>query len=144
MSSNQTPILEPGQPGQPEQPEQPEQRVRTLRESLPEAIARQEGFYIDCSLAARNHNPGNIKFGAFAQRYKANRDPWGFAIFATDEVGWSALKGLLLTETYRDLTVEQCIYKWAPPSENDSAAYLQNVCAWCYCMADTPIAELIV
>jgi hypothetical protein len=97
--------------------------------AVSEAIAREEGFYVVGSRANRNHNPGNIEMGPFAEKYGAvDADP-RFAIFPNDEAGFAALKALLL-EHYKGLTIAEAIAKWAPPGENDTASYVRNICAW--------------
>jgi hypothetical protein len=74
-----------------------------------------------------NNNPGNIEFGNFAQKFGAIGTDGRFAIFPTVEAGFEAQKGLLRGESYRNLTLRDAIYRWAPPSENDSAHYARTV-----------------
>lgn len=61
----------------------------------------------------RNHNPGNIKFGKWAKDHGATgQDKDGFAIFPDDNVGTGAMKNLLKSSGYKNLTVEGAINKW--------------------------------
>jgi len=61
----------------------------------------------------RNHNPGNIKYGAWAKAHGASgQDKDGFAIFDTDEVGLGAMKSLLQSKSYNSLSVKDAINKW--------------------------------
>jgi hypothetical protein len=53
------------------------------------AIASFEGFNTPGSVAARNNNPGNLKFAG--QSGAVGPDPNGFAIFPDPSTGWSAL-----------------------------------------------------
>lgn len=79
----------------------------------------------------RNHNPGNIKAG----------DPWvgavgsdgRFAIFDRPEHGIRALAKILLGYRTRHglRTIREYIGRWAPPSENNTPAYVAAVCATC-------------
>lgn len=79
----------------------------------------------------RNHNPGNIEAG----------DPWvgavgsdgRFAIFDRPEHSIRALAKILLGYRSRHglRTIREYINRWAPPVENDTAAYIAAVCAWC-------------
>lgn len=63
---------------------------------LSEAIARQEGWLIEGSVASRNNNPGNIKFGKLARAWGAvNKDKQGHAIFPSIAHGKNALVALL-------------------------------------------------
>lgn len=79
----------------------------------------------------RNHNPGNLR---------RNSDPWQglaaqtdpeFFVFKSAAYGIRALARTLIT--YQDKhdrnTVAQIIERWAPPSENDTDAYVNHVCA---------------
>lgn len=77
----------------------------------------------------RNNNPGNIRYGKFAQDQGAiGRDSGGFAIFQTAEDGLRALGELLRSYARRGLnTVRGVINRWAPPSENDTGAYVGAV-----------------
>ncbi|MFA5662413.1 hypothetical protein [Castellaniella sp.] len=79
----------------------------------------------------RNQNPGNLR---------KNSDPWQglaaqtdaeFFVFKSAAYGIRALARTLIT--YQDKhnlnTVAQIIERWAPPSENDTDAYVSHVCA---------------
>ena len=70
------------------------------------------------SIGSRN-NPGNIR-GAGGK---------GFATYATPEAGLSAMSGLLRRyQTQHGLsTVRGIVSRWAPPSENNTAAYIAAV-----------------
>jgi hypothetical protein len=97
--------------------------------TLSQAIAREEGYYIDGTRAQRNNNPGNIEYGPFARSHGATGGDPRFAIFPTPEAGFAALVGLLLKH-YLGMTVAQALSHWAPPVENNTAQYIRNVCAW--------------
>ena len=97
--------------------------------NLLKAMARQEGFYVIGSVAQRNHNPGNIEFGSFALRHGATGSDGRFAFFPDDPTGFGAMRDLLQRD-YADLTIEQALNKWAPPVENDTSGYIENVCQW--------------
>lgn len=77
----------------------------------------------------RNNNPGNIRYGQFAQSQGAvGKDSGGFAIFQTAEDGLRALGELLRSYARRGLnTVRGVINRWAPPSENNTGAYVGAV-----------------
>lgn len=97
--------------------------------SLLQAMARQEGFYVAGTRAARNNNPGNIEYGEFAKNMGAIGSDGRFAIFDKAEDGFDAMRVLLL-RNYRGLTLEAAIHKWAPPVENESNLYVRNVSQW--------------
>lgn len=77
----------------------------------------------------RNNNPGNIRYGKFAQDQGAvGKDSGGFAIFQSAEDGLRALGQLLRSYARRGLnTVRGVINRWAPPTENDTGAYVGAV-----------------
>ena len=80
----------------------------------------------------RNNNPGNLNF---AHQPGAVLEPAGpgitprFARFPTAEAGLEALRDQLCRYITRDGidTVAGIISKWAPPTENDTAAYIRGV-----------------
>lgn len=57
-----------------------------ITQSIAEAIARMEGFYVPGTLAQRNNNPGNLRSGP-GQVGTAG----GFAVFPDAQTGWEAL-----------------------------------------------------
>lgn len=66
----------------------------------------------DPTRADRNRNPGNIKYGKFAQKYGARKDKDGFAIFPNINAGLQAMKDLLSSKSYKDMSVKDAISKW--------------------------------
>lgn len=76
------------------------------------------------SIAWRQNNPGNISNGPFAESQGAIGKGDRFAIFASEQKGFDAIVALLTGPTYRDLSLEAAITKYAPPQENDTAAYI--------------------
>lgn len=106
--------------------------------TLQEAIARQEGFLVPGSRANRNNNPGNIEFGEFAIAHGATGSDGRFAIFPDAATGFAALTALLVN-FYKGLTLPQFVEKYAPSSENDTGAYVQNLSSWTGLNPDQPI-----
>lgn len=114
-----------------------------------EAIAREEGFLVANSRAARNNNPGDIDYGPFAQAHGATRiEQVGpsqrprFAYFPSITVGYAAMK-TLLTLHYAGMTIEQMLNKYAPPVENATNSYITNVCNWTKLTPDTVIDDYL-
>lgn len=108
--------------------------------SLGQAIAKQEGYYAKGKApnhGQRNNNPGNIRvYGwkkgmdpAEAMRRAKKQgaegyDPTsGFLKFSSPEAGFKGLDRQLGIDAKRGLSVGQLIEKYAPPSENNTAAY---------------------
>lgn len=66
----------------------------------------------DPTRADRNMNPGNIKYGDFAKKYGAKKDKDGFAIFKDRATGERAMKDLLTSKSYSDMSARDAIRKW--------------------------------
>lgn len=93
--------------------------------------------------AWRNNNPGNIEFGPFAQSRGAIGTDGRFAVFPTYEDGRRAKEALLWeSNAYRGMTINQAIHRYAPPFENDTAAYVSAVARAVGVGADTPMSAL--
>ena len=75
-------------------------------------------------LGVRNNNPGNLR-----QWGDMPRDAKGYAMFPTADAGLAAaIKNLRAQQQVHGLnTIESIISKWAPPSENDTGAYISDV-----------------
>ena len=79
----------------------------------------------------RNCNPLNIRKSKDQWKgLQAQQTDASFAQFETMEYGWRAAF-VLLTRTYyhayRLYTIRAIVSKWAPPNENNTKAYIQNV-----------------
>ena len=77
--------------------------------------------------AWRNNNPGNIEAGNFAAAHGAIGNDGRFAVFPSEEAGRGAIVSLLGSPAYQRLTLQQAINRYAPPVENDTAAYSNYV-----------------
>ncbi len=79
--------------------------------------------------AWRNNNEGNLRYGDFAKKHGAiGQDEQGFAVFPSEEVGTKAKGSLLFdTSTYKKLTLQQALNRYAPPSENNTNMYYATV-----------------
>jgi hypothetical protein len=77
----------------------------------------------------RNKNPGNIKLGTnWDGLAKEQTDPV-FCIFDEAVMGIRALMRILLVYRFhhKKTTIDDIISRWAPPSENDTKAYVDFV-----------------
>lgn len=90
--------------------------------------------------AERNNNPGNIRLGASWQGAVTGSDP-AFVTFDSPASGFRALAKLL--RNYQDIyglnTVRKIISRYAPASENNTAAYIAAVAQAIGVQPDTPI-----
>ena len=95
------------------------------------------------SRGIRNHNPLNIR---------RSKDQWkGMAEVQTDrafvqfkslEYGWRAAFVLLTRtyyHTYRLFTIRAIISRWAPPNENNTKLYIENVSRFTGIGPDEPL-----
>ena len=83
----------------------------------------------------RNNNPLNIRHSASRwQGARVEQTDKAFVQFTSMTMGYRAAWRIL--ETYykhfeaqhKPFTPRNIIYRWAPPNENDSEAYLRRVC----------------
>lgn len=73
--------------------------------------------------AWRNNNPGCLRYSDFTKQLGAVGRAGGFAVFPDEETGERAIATLLRSDAYRNLTMAQAIYKYAPPHENNTRNY---------------------
>lgn len=98
---------------------------------LLEAIAREEGFYVEGSRPQRNNNPGDLEYRGWEGLYngKKGSDP-RFSIFASSLDGFKALRHLFTFPMYFGKTLEVAFNEYAPPTENQTNQYLTHICMW--------------
>lgn len=77
--------------------------------------------------AWRNLNPGNIRYSEFSRNAGAIGQAGGFAVFPDEETGTRAISSLLREQSYNNLTIARAITRYAPPSENNTAAYHRRI-----------------
>lgn len=102
-----------------------------------------EGFGVLGTRPQRNRNPLDIEYGPFAQKHGATSGDPRFAIFPDAETGFAAAKALLSGPEYAGLTVAGMVWKFAPPVENDSQAYLNNICEWANIQPTDMLADVL-
>lgn len=79
----------------------------------------------------RNNNPGNIDKGQTWEGLADIQPDQRFCTFVTPEYGIRAIHEILQSyENKHNLdTIREIISRWAPPSENDTGAYIADVTA---------------
>lgn len=104
-------------------------RARYLRPRAIVMVDRKGKEYVreGGTRAWRNNNPGNIKKGGFTEANGAIGNDGVFAIFPDYVTGRQAVITLLTGPSYRDRTLAAAIARYAPSSENNTAAYQQFV-----------------
>jgi hypothetical protein len=90
-------------------------------------VVYQSAVRVGGTRAWRNNNPGNIVRGQFTQNSGDIGTDGRFAIFPDEATGMAALLSLLRTNTYQSLTIKDAIFKYAPPNENNSDAYVMFI-----------------
>lgn len=91
----------------------------------------------------RNNNPGNLEYGNFAKSLGAVGSDGRFAVFPSYEAGRQAKEQLIFSSpSYRDLTLEQAISRYAPPNENNTRSYINQVAAAAGVPASTPMSQI--
>jgi hypothetical protein len=92
----------------------------------------------------RNNNPGNIEYGQFSQRMGAIGSDGRFAVFPTLEMGTKAKEELLFgaQSNYKNLSIANAINRYAPPSENNTQAYIAAVTSALGVSDNTILAQL--
>lgn len=122
------------------------------------AIATQEGWWDDNSIPQIRKNPGDLRFAgqSGAIRWESGlgggmfrhgqflgwySDP--IAMFPTNALGVTALFRQVWLQVAEGQTVRQIIAQWAPPNENNTSVYLENVLSWTGLPPDTPVLELL-
>ncbi len=89
----------------------------------------------------RNCNPGNIRLGADWRGLRECQTDSDFCQFMSHEFGIRALSRTLRTyyTKHQLRTLRAFINRWAPPSENETDAYVESVAARTGLMPDEPI-----
>ncbi len=81
----------------------------------------------------RLNNPGNLRISnqSWLGKVAPSKDH-DFETFDTLEHGIRAIAKIILNDYHHGMdTIEDIISKYAPSSENDTAAYIASVCAFC-------------
>lgn len=115
-------------------------KATDTKHKLANAIATYEGYKKTGTLADRQRNPGNLRFAGQKNAVKGEK---GFAKFKTHQDGFNALIAQIKLDANRNLTLRQFIYKYAPPKENNTAAYLRSVSKTLGISPDTKLKTVI-
>jgi hypothetical protein len=113
-----------------------------LINSMAQAIATMEGFFKPNTIAQRNNNPGNLR------SWGSNPIRNGYAVFATPEEGWAALRKQIQLNINRGLTLSEFfggkagVYAGYAPSadSNDPVNYARFVAGRVGIPVDQPIS----
>ena len=103
--------------------------------------ANGDKFTITGNHPNRDQNPGNVVASGFATDHDAVGKDGRFAIFPTAADGWSAMHDVI-AETFGNLSVNDMIAKYAPPSENDTKGYQATATKLAGVSGDAKISSL--
>jgi hypothetical protein len=92
---------------------------------LAKLIATEEGFFRSGTLPSRRNNPGDLRHSRHASHVGIGSNDIGEIDSVVD--GWADLERQLELDASRGMTLEQAIYSWAPPNENNTAGYLDFI-----------------
>jgi hypothetical protein len=106
------------------------QATEYLNEAASNIIDSASNFMANLTRGERNNNPGNIRKSAtvWQGQAPAQSDP-AFVVFTDPVSGIRALAKTLLNyqKLYGLNTITQIISRWAPPTENNTGAYISAV-----------------
>ena len=96
------------------------------------------------NLGTRNNNWGNLRYDP-ANHWKGQTgQEKGYCTFDTVGHGLRAMRKVLthyIDAGYK--TVEDIIYRYAPPEENDTENYIANVCEWSGMVRDELVTRTV-
>lgn len=104
-------------------------------------IAREEGYGIPGTVPTRDNNPGDLRHSPHS--FHLPNSPDSIGQIDTPADGWADLERQLQLYADRGLTLQEAIYDFAPPSENNSSQYLNFICSGLGCTPDTLVSEAL-
>lgn len=72
------------------------------------------------TISWRNNNPGNIRTSSFTKKNGEIGQAGGFAVFPSLDIGMNAIKKLLRSKSYNNLTIEKAISRYAPDGDGNN------------------------
>jgi hypothetical protein len=108
---------------------------------LAQLIAQEEGFNVPGSLPNRDNNPGDLRHSPHS--FHSPGDANGIGRIDSSVDGWADLERQLQLYAKRGLTLQQAIFDFAPPTENNSQAYLDFICQGLGVPSTTSVQEAL-
>ena len=96
------------------------------------------------TIAARHNNPGNLVYAGQigATRGEQREDGTSWAKFKSPEDGYEALKNQVQLDQSRGQTIAEFVSKYAPPGENDTEKYIQDLTSKVNANRNTPLSDI--
>lgn len=118
------------------------------------ALGTQEGAEVAGSIPDARNNPCDLRYAGQAHASapgwdKATSKVPPIATFTGDQDGSALQYGVLagyrdvLAKAATGMTLRQLVFTFAPPNENNTNLYLENVLKWTGLPADVPIVQLL-
>jgi hypothetical protein len=107
---------------------------------LAQLIAKEEGYGVPGALPTRSNNPGDLRHSPHSSHAG---DPDAIGQIDTIADGWMDLERQLQLYADRGMTLQQAIFEFAPPTENNSQQYLNYVCQGLGCTPDTLVSDAL-
>lgn len=112
------------------------------RTRLCQLCARREGFGRPDKIPTERHNPLDLRHSPHSSH--AGEGPNDIGEIDNDADGWNDAERQLELWAERGLTIERMVFgPLAPPTENDSAEYVQFLCDGLGLPATTPLTEAL-
>jgi hypothetical protein len=110
---------------------------------IAELIAKEEGYGIPGAMPTRDDNPGDLRHSPHS--FHSAGAPNAIGQIDSPADGWNDLVRQLniYVHDHPTWTVADAIYCFAPPSENDSAAYLDYVVYGLGCAPTTLLSDAL-
>jgi hypothetical protein len=109
---------------------------------LGEVIAKEEGYGIPGTLPTRDNNPGDLRHSPHS--FHTAAAPNAIGQIDTPQDGWDDLELQLKEYAARGMTIQEVVYEYAPPNENNTPGYLEYVCTNVPCNPDDSVAEILM
>lgn len=116
----------------------------SAKTKLAQLMAKQEGFGIKGAIPTTRNNPTDLRHSPHSQHPGGPAHANDIGTIDTIEHGWDDAERQLRIYAQEGLTLQQMVYRFAPPSDhNNSAAYLNFVCMGLGMSPDTPVADAL-
>jgi hypothetical protein len=107
---------------------------------LAQLIAKEEGFGLPGDIPTTHNNPGDLEHAPG----ETHNDGTPVGEFPTPAAGWAALENQLQLYASRGLTLAEMVDDYAPPSQNNTTAYLDFLCEGLGCAPNILVKDALL
>ena len=108
---------------------------------LARLIAQEEGYGVPGTIPTMDDNPGDLRHSPHS--FHTSSAPDSIGKIDTPQDGWADLERQLQLYAQRGLTLQEAIYEFAPPAENNSQAYLDFICRGLGVPSSTSVSDAL-